>query len=98
MKRQDIIIIALLAVIVFVLFFKVSKSYFSPALAPAPALAPETAPESTFTTAQVSKARELFNKGLKDIDVAVELVKIGVTPDDALKVITQAKGSPAKIT
>ena len=94
MKRRDVIIVALLAVIVFVIFFKVGKSYFSPAPAPAPA----PAPESTFTTAQVSKARELFNKGLKDIDVAVELVKTGVTPDDALKVIAQAKGSPAKIT
>ena len=47
MKRQDIIIIALLAVIVFVLFFKVSKSYFSPAPAPAPAPAPVGLPSPT---------------------------------------------------
>ena len=52
---------------------------------------------SYFTTEEVAKARELFGKGMKDIDVAAELVKMGVKPDDALKVIADVKGSPAKI-
>jgi len=45
----------------------------------------------------VAKARELFGKGMKDIDVDAELVKIGVKPDDALKIIAEVKGAPAKI-
>jgi len=103
MKRQDIIIIALLAVIVFLLIFRVSRSYFSPApeMAPetAPEPAPEMAPETTYTLEHVGHARQLFSKGgRKDIDVAVELIQMGVTPDDALKVIAEAKGKPAKIT
>lgn len=53
---------------------------------------------SYFTTEEVAKARELFGKGMKDIDVAAELVKMGVKPDDALKVIAEVKGSSAKIT
>jgi len=52
---------------------------------------------SYFTTEEVAKARELFGKGMKDIDVAAELVKIGVKPDDALKIIAEVKGAPAKI-
>jgi hypothetical protein len=52
---------------------------------------------SSFTDANVSKARELLGKGMKDIDVTVELVKTGVNPDIAVKAVSEAKGSPAII-
>lgn len=53
---------------------------------------------SYFTSTEVGKVKELLAKGRKDIDIAAELVQAGTSPDDALKAIAEAKGSPAKIT
>jgi len=88
MKRQDIIIIALLAVIVFVLFFKVSKSYFSPAPAPAPAPAPvgTTAPS-------VADVKTMLSSGMPEMNVIVSLIKSGVPGDQAEQLVTQAKAT-----
>lgn len=82
MKRQDIIIIALLAVIVFVLFFKVGKSYFSPAPAPAPV--GTTAPS-------VADVKTMLSSGMTEMNVIVSLIKSGVPGDQAEQLVTQAK-------
>jgi hypothetical protein len=52
---------------------------------------------SDFTDADVQKARDLFSKGMKDVDVAVALVQSGLHPDETVKVIEQAKGAPIAI-
>lgn len=54
--------------------------------------------KSYFTSEEVGKAKALLAKGRKDIDIATELIQGGTHPDEAVKAITQAKGSPAKIT
>lgn len=82
MKRQDIIIIALLAVIVFVMFFKVGKSYFSPAPAPASGTKPS-----------VADAKAMLSSGMPEMNVIVSLIKSGVPGDQAEQLVTQAKAT-----
>lgn len=79
MKRQNVIIIALLAVIVFVLFFQVSKSYFSPA------------PAST--KASVADVKTMLSSGMPEMNVIVSLIKSGVPSDQAEQLVTQAKAT-----
>ena len=86
MKRQDIIIIALLAVIVFVVFFKVSKSYFSPAPAPAPA-------PSSGAKPSVTDVKTMLSSGMPEMNVIVSLIKSGVPSDQAEQLVTQAKAT-----
>ena len=47
---------------------------------------------SYFSDEDVTKARDMMGKGFKDIDIAAELARKGVNPDDILSVISQAKG------
>lgn len=86
MKRQDIIIIALLAVIVFIMFFKVGKSYFSPAPAPAPAPVGTTAPS-------VADVKTMLSSGMPEMNVIVSLIKSGVPSDQAEQLVSQAKAT-----
>ena len=81
MQRQDIIIVALLAIIVFVLFFKVGKSYFSPAPAPAS------------TTPSVDDVKAMLGSGMAEMNVIVSLIKSGVPGDQAEQLVTQAKST-----
>jgi hypothetical protein len=78
MKRRDIIIIALLAVIVFALLFKVSASYFSPA--------PGTKPS-------VADVKTMLSSGMPEMNVIVSLIKSGVPGDQAEQLVTQAKAT-----
>jgi hypothetical protein len=80
MKRQNIIIIALLAVIVFVLFFKVGKSYFSPA--PAPGAKPS-----------VADVKTMISSGMPEMNVIISLIKSGVPSDQAEQLVSQAKAT-----
>ena len=83
MKRQDIIIIALLAVIVFVMFFKVGKSYFSPAPAPA----------SGATMPSVADVKTMISSGMPEMNIIISLIKSGVPSDQAEQLVTQAKAT-----
>jgi len=83
MKRQDIIIIALLAVIVFVMFFKVGKSYFSPAPAPA----------GTSTKPSVADVKTMLSSGMPEMNIIISLIKSGVPSDQAEQLVTQAKAT-----
>jgi hypothetical protein len=82
MKRHNIIIIALLAVIVFVLFFKVGKSYFSPAPAPAPGAKPS-----------VADVKTMISSGMPEMNVIISLIKSGVPSDQAEQLVSQAKAT-----
>jgi hypothetical protein len=54
---------------------------------------------SYFSNEDVTKARDMMAKGFKDLDIAAELARKGVDPNDIPKVISQAKGgAPAAIT
>ncbi len=81
MKRRDVIIIALLAVIVFLLFFKMGTSYFSPAPASA----------GTSATPSVADVKTMLNSGMPEMNVIVSLIKSGVSSDQAEQLVTQAK-------
>lgn len=81
MKRRDIIIIALLAVIVFLMFFNVGKSYFSPAPAPSSA------------KTSVADVKTMLSSGMPEMNVIVSLIKSGVPSDQAEQLVTQAKAT-----
>lgn len=83
MNRQDIIIIALLAVIVFLMFFKVGKSYFSPAPAPA----------ATSTKPSVADVKTMISSGMPEMNIIISLIKSGVPSDQAEQLVTQAKST-----
>lgn len=82
MKRRDIIIIALLAVIVFLLFFRVGTSYFSPAPAPASSAKPS-----------VADVKTMISSGMPEMNVIISLIKSGVPSDQAEQLVTQAKST-----
>jgi len=52
---------------------------------------------SYFSNEDVNKARDMLSKGFKDLDIAAELARKGVDPNDVLKVIEQAKGAPVNL-
>jgi hypothetical protein len=81
-KRRDIIIIALLAVITFLLFFKVGTSYFSPAPAPASGAKPS-----------VSDVKTMISSGMPEMNIIISLIKSGVPSDQAEQLVTQAKST-----
>jgi hypothetical protein len=81
MNRRDIIIIALLAVIVFVMFFKVSKSYFSPA------------PAGTATQPSVADVKTMISSGMPEMNIIISLIKSGVPSDQAEQLVAQAKST-----
>lgn len=87
MKRRDIIIIALLAVIVFLLFFKVGTSYFSPAPSPA------TASTGASTKPSVADVKTMIRSGMPEMNIIVSLIKSGVPSDQAEQLVTQAKST-----
>jgi hypothetical protein len=78
MKRQDIIIIALLATIVFFVFFKVGKSYFSPASGVKPS---------------VADVKTMLGSGMPEMNIIISLIKGGVPGDQAEQLVAQAKAS-----
>ena len=82
MKRRDVIIIALLAVIVFLLFFKVGTSYFSPAPAPASGAKPS-----------VADVKTMISSGMPEMNIIISLIKSGVPSDQAEQLVTQAKST-----
>ena len=82
MKRRDVIIIALLAVIVFLLFFKVGTSYFSPAPAPASGAKPS-----------VADVKTMISSGMPEMNVIISLIKSGVPSDQAEQLVSQAKAT-----
>ena len=54
---------------------------------------------SYFSNENVTKAREMMAKGFSDLDIAAELARNDVDPNDIPKVISQAKGgAPSAIT
>ena len=83
MKRRDVIIVALLAVIVFVIFFKVGKSYFSPAPAPA----------SDSMMPSVADVKTMISSGMPEMNIIISLIKSGVPSDQAEQLVTQAKAT-----
>ncbi len=83
LKRRDIIIIALSAVIVFLLFFKVGTSYFSPAPAPAP----------SGTKPSVNDVKVMLSSGMPEMNVIVSLIKSGIPGDQAEQLVAQAKST-----
>jgi len=88
MKRQDIIIIALLAVIVFFVFFKVGKSYFSPAPAPTAVPAPASGVKPS-----VADVKTMLGSGMPEMNIIISLIKGGVPGDQAEQLVAQAKAS-----
>jgi hypothetical protein len=82
MKRRDVVIIALLAVIVFLLFFKVGTSYFSPAPAPA-----------SVATPSVDDVKTMISSGMPEMNIIISLIKSGVPSDQAEQLVTQAKST-----
>lgn len=81
MKGRDIIIIALSAVIVFLLFFRVGASYFSPAPAP------------SGTKPSVNDVKVMLSSGMPEMNVIVSLIKSGIPGDQAEQLVAQAKST-----